>query len=151
MGQASEGAPEQGGFVVEGVVVRGDGRGRALGYPTANVAVDEDAMPTEDALADGVYAGLLRRTDGTVLPAAVSLGRRPTYYEAGGERLLEAHAVGVEVDLYGERVEVFVGRRVRGQERFTSSEVLVAQIAADVEAVRAVAASMAPPSCWGPQ
>lgn len=149
MGQANEGTPGQDGFVVEGVVVRGDGRGRALGFPTANVDVAEEAMPAEGALPDGVYAGLLRRADGTVLAAAVSLGRRPTYYETGGERLLEAHAVDVTVDLYGERVEVFVGCRVRGQERFTSSDVLVARIAADVEAVRGVMASMTPPARWG--
>lgn len=145
---SSAGAPGEG-FVLAGVVVRGDGRGRALGYPTANVAVAEEAMPGEDALPDGVYAGLLRRADGTVLPAALSLGRRPTYYGEGGERLLEAHAVDVTVDLYDEWVEVFVGRRVRGQERFASSDALIAQIAADVDAVRMAAARMVPPRWSG--
>lgn len=134
-------------WVLGGVVVRGDGRGRQLGFPTANVAVPPAAMPEEGDLPDGVYAGFLRRADGTVLPAAVSLGRRPTYYGADGERLLEAHVVDVTVDLYDERVEVLVGDRVRGQARFDSSEELVEQIGADVAAVRRASAG-GPPRPW---
>lgn len=130
--------------VVAGPVVRGDGRGRQLGFPTANVAVPPARMPSEAEVADGVYAGYLRRADATVLLAALSIGRRPTYYGPDGERLLEAHLPDVEVDLYGEVVEVLVGPRVRGQARFASSEELVAQIAADVEAVRRLGARSAP-------
>lgn len=134
--------------VVGGPVVRGDGRGRQLGFPTANVAVAPSAMPDEAELPDGVYAGFLRRADGTVLPAAISIGRRPTYYGPEGERLLEAHVLDVEVDLYGEPVEVLVGAAIRGQARFSSSEELVAQIAADVEAVRTASASAGAPRPW---
>ena len=130
--------------VVAGPVVRGDGRGRQLGFPTANVAVPPGRMPSEAELPDGVYAGFLRRADATVLVAALSIGRRPTYYGPEGERLLEAYLPGVDVDLYGETVEVLVGSLVRDQARFTSSEELVAQIAADVEAVRRLGAGGAP-------
>lgn len=138
----------EGGTLVAGVVVRGDGRGRELGFPTANVAVPNTAMPAEAALADGVYAGWLRRADGTVLPAAVSIGRRPTYYGPEAERLVEAHAVDATIDLYDERVEVLVCRRVRGQERFGSSQALVAQIAADVDEVRRWSAVTPAPAAW---
>jgi FAD synthase len=143
------GADELGvGIVVAGIVVRGDGRGRLLGYPTANVAVPDDAMPQEADLADGVYAGWLRRADGGVLLAAISLGRRPTYYGPKGARLLEAHALDIEVDLYGEQVEVFIGPMVRSQERFSSSDALVAQIAADLVAVRRRKDELAFPKHW---
>jgi riboflavin kinase/FMN adenylyltransferase len=136
------------GFVLEGVVVRGDGRGRQLGYPTANVAAPPSAMPDETELPDGVYAGFLRRSDGTVLPAAVSVGRRPTFYGADGERLVEAYLLDVDVELYDERVEILVGERVRGQGRFASSEELVVQMAADVAAVRDRIAAGRSPRPW---
>jgi riboflavin kinase/FMN adenylyltransferase len=117
---------------IEGVVVIGDRRGRELGFPTANVAV-----PATTALPpDGVYAGSVERSDGTVHLAAISVGRRPQYYEAG-ERLVEAHLLDFSGDLYGERIAVVVGRLVRGQIRFASEAELVDQMGRDVEAVRA--------------
>lgn len=121
--------------VVEGVVVQGDHRGRQLGFPTANVASDAPVELPED----GVYAGRFERADGSVHVAAVSIGSRPTYY-ADGARLLEAHLLDFDGDLYGEHVRVEVGARVRGQLRFSSSEELVARIAEDVRAVRVIAA-----------
>ena len=72
---------------VRGTVVRGDQRGRELGFPTANVAVpDEICLP-----ADGIYAGEFRGADGVWRPAAISLGRRPTFYEDAEHSLLEAY------------------------------------------------------------
>jgi riboflavin kinase/FMN adenylyltransferase len=122
-------------LVVEGVVVRGDRRGRELGFPTANVDVrSATVLP-----ADGVYAGWLERPDGSRYVAAISVGLRPTYYAEGGRRLLEAYLLGFEGDLYGEVVRVGVGGRVRGQVRFESSEQLIEQMHRDVEAVRAAA------------
>ncbi|MCU1490843.1 MAG: riboflavin biosynthesis protein [Acidimicrobiaceae bacterium] len=121
--------------VVVGVVVSGDRRGRTLGFPTANVE-SEGPVELPD---DGVYAGRFRRADGSVHTAAISIGRRPTYYEAG-IRLVEAHLLDFDGDLYGERVQVEVGPRVRGQLRFSSSEELIAQIERDVAAVRSLAA-----------
>jgi len=121
---------------LEGVVVQGDGRGRALGYPTANLAVDEEAMVSEEALADGVYAGLLRCRDGRIDQAAVSIGRRPTFYDALGPRLVEAYVLDREVNLYGERVQLLVGPLVRSQRKFRSTEELVAQMRDDVAEIR---------------
>ncbi len=122
--------------VVEGIVVVGDGRGRTLGFPTANVEGPLDApLP-----GDGVYAGRVERADGTVHAAAVSIGCRPTYY-AAGVRLVEAHLLDFDDNLYGERVRIEVGERVRGQQAFASSDALVVQMRADVAQVRALAAA----------
>lgn len=117
---------------LEGVVVAGDRRGRELGYPTANVAVG----PEVDLPADGVYAGEVLRADGTRHLAAISVGRRPQYYEAG-ERLVEAYLLDFSGDLYGERIRVGLGPLVRTQRRFASEAELVEQMARDVAAVRA--------------
>ncbi|MCU4183741.1 bifunctional riboflavin kinase/FAD synthetase [Acidiferrimicrobium sp. IK] len=125
---------------VRGVVGHGDKRGRTLGFPTANVAVPfEMALP-----ADGVYAGWYRRPGGRRLPAAVSLGRRPTFYVDADLSLLEAHLLDFDDDLYDEVAEVeFVGR-LRGQEAFASVEALIEQMGHDVSAARRLLA--APPT-----
>jgi riboflavin kinase / FMN adenylyltransferase len=120
---------------VEGPVVRGDGRGRGLGYPTANVAVPERmAVP-----GDGVYAGWLRRADGTRLPAAISVGTNPTF--DGVERRVEAYALDVDIDLYDEMVAIEFVSRLRGMVRFDSVEGLVQQMSRDVSDVHALLSS----------
>jgi riboflavin kinase/FMN adenylyltransferase len=121
---------------VRGVVQPGDRRGRELGFPTANVAVsDELLLP-----ADGIYAGWYVRPDGTALPTAISLGRRPTFYEAQPFSLLEAHVLDFAGDLYGEEAAVRFVARLRGEERFESVEALVEQIGRDVSRAREVLA-----------
>jgi riboflavin kinase/FMN adenylyltransferase len=121
---------------VRGVVQPGDQRGRELGFPTANVAVpDELLLP-----ADGIYAGWYVRPDGTALPTAISLGRRPTFYEAQPYSLLEAHVLDFAGDLYGEEAAVRFVARLRGEERFESVEALVEQIGRDVARAREVLA-----------
>ena len=135
--------------LLAGPVVRGDGRGRQLGYPTANVAVPDAEMPPESELPDGVYAGVLRRADGSLEAAAVSIGRRPTYYGRGAARLVEAYLLDASPNLYDEVVELLVGPFVRGQRRFSSSEELVAQMAADVAAIRRLSPQRVLPSSWG--
>jgi riboflavin kinase/FMN adenylyltransferase len=118
---------------VRGTVVRGDGRGGAeLGYPTANLAIPAGIrLP-----ADGIYAARHLRPDGSSHPAAVSLGRRPTFYDDADASLLESHLLDFDGDLYGEEARVQFVARLRGEERFDSVEALVAQIARDVEATR---------------
>jgi riboflavin kinase/FMN adenylyltransferase len=120
-------------YEVRGLVAHGDERGRELGYPTANVSVPGEILLP----ADGIYAGWLQRPDGTVRPAALSLGRRPTFYEEAHASLLEAHVLDFSGDLYDEHVRVRFVRRLRGEERFDDVDALVAQIARDVEATRA--------------
>ncbi len=116
---------------IEGVVVKGDQRGRDLGYPTANVS------PTAHAAvpADGVYAGWFIR-DGEKLPTAVSVGTNPTF--SGQQRTVEAFVLDHTEDFYGRRVGVeFVGR-VRGQERFDSVEELITSMDGDVATTRKI-------------
>ena len=116
---------------VEGVVVRGDRRGRELGFPTANVEpVAHAAVP-----GDGVYAGELCRRSGP-LPAAISIGTNPTY--EGRARTVVAYAIDVDVDLYGEHVAVDFVARLRGMSRFESAEALTAQMHRDVARARDV-------------
>ena len=122
---------------VRGTVEHGDKRGRELGFPTANVSV-----PAEICLpGDGIYAAWYERPDGTSYPAAVSLGRRPTFYEAQAKSLLEACLLDWSGDLYGEAARVRFVARLRGEERFESVADLVAQMGRDVEQARAVLAT----------
>ena len=119
---------------VRGVVAHGDERGRELGFPTANVSVPGDILLP----ADGIYAGWFERADGTVWPAALSLGRRPTFYAEAHASLLEAHLLGFEGDLYDEAVRVRFVRFLRGEVKFNSVEELVDQIERDCDDARAV-------------
>jgi riboflavin kinase / FMN adenylyltransferase len=115
---------------VRGVVVRGEQRGRTLGFPTANLSPQvEGFIP-----ADGVYAGWLT-LDGQALPAAISVGNNPTF--AGvPERQVEAHVLDRELDLYDREVEVSFVSRIRGMEKFDGIEALVEQIDRDVAEAR---------------
>lgn len=113
---------------LDGVVRRGDARGRELGYPTANVEVDPGmAVPP-----DGVYAGYLI-AGGSRHPAAISVGTNPQF--DGRERRVEAYAIGRDdLSLYDEPASVEFVARLRGQEVFESVAGLVAQMAQDVAA-----------------
>ncbi|MEU4713193.1 bifunctional riboflavin kinase/FAD synthetase [Micromonospora purpureochromogenes] len=116
---------------LEGVVVRGDQRGRELGYPTANLLRHRYAAVP----ADGVYAArLVRRGQREPLAAAVSIGTNPTF--AGRERRVEAYALDFSGDLYGERLALDFVAHLREQRRYDGIEPLVAQIAEDVERTR---------------
>jgi riboflavin kinase/FMN adenylyltransferase len=121
-------------FEVRGEVVDGDGRGRGWGFPTANVVV-ADGMQLP---ADGIYAGWYARPNGELHPAAISLGRRPTIYADQAYRLLEAHLLDFDGDLYGERAAVRFVARLRGEEKFDSVDELVDQIRADCDDARRV-------------
>jgi riboflavin kinase/FMN adenylyltransferase len=114
---------------VEGIVVRGDRRGRELGFPTANVL----SHPHVAVPADGVYAGWLARGKSS-LPAAVSVGTNPTF--SGRERRVEAYVLDFDGDLYGEHVGVDFVSRLRPMLAFDTVDDLVAQMRADVTAAR---------------
>lgn len=127
---------------VEGVVVRGDGRGRALGYPTANVS-----SPTHAAIpADGVYAAWFTvishgSAPGSVVPgvryqAAVSVGTNPTF--SGRTRTVEAFVLDTDADLYGQHVAVDFVARLRGQVKFDAITDLIDAIAADTVRARTI-------------
>jgi riboflavin kinase/FMN adenylyltransferase len=117
---------------VTGVVVRGDARGRELGYPTANL----ETIPYAAVPGDGVYAGRFLRRDGSILAAAISVGTNPTF--AGTERRVEAYALDFDGDLYGEPAGIEFTRRLRGQVQFDGIAELTTQIARDVAEVEAI-------------
>ena len=121
-------------YEVLGTVVEGDRRGRELGFPTANLAVPERICLPDD----GIYAGWFQAEGADSRPAAISLGRRPTFYADATDSLLEAHLLDFDGDLYGRRAAVRFVERLRGEERFTSVDELVAQMERDVEATRAL-------------
>lgn len=121
-------------FSVLGTVVPGEGRGRRLGFPTVNLDLHHEACPRE-----GVYVGRARVGERRY-PAAVSVGRKPTFGaegEAASEPVVEAHLLGFSGDLLGETVEVEFLAYLREQERFPDESALSEQIARDVAAVRA--------------
>lgn len=123
-------------IVVAGVVESGDQRGRTLGFPTANIALLDQA----GAVGDGVWAGWVERTRGgevAHIPAAVSVGRRPTYYGDNGYRLVEAYLLDFDGDLYGEVLTVSLARRLRAQQAYPSAQALIDALGNDVAATRA--------------
>lgn len=113
---------------VEGVVVGGDRRGAALGFPTANLEVDPDVLVP----GYGIYAGAVgdRR-------AAISIGVNPHF--GGSERRIEAYLLDWDGDLYGDRLRLELWRYLREERAFASEQALVDQIARDVEDTRAAA------------
>jgi riboflavin kinase/FMN adenylyltransferase len=120
-------------FTLAGEVVHGDERGRELGYPTANIVPDA-AFVTPG---HGVYAARATTSAGDTLPAAVSIGVRPTFVTGRGE-LIEAYLLDFDGDLYGSRLELAFLKRLRGEKRFDSVAALVDQMAFDVDAARAI-------------
>ena len=116
---------------VDGVVVHGAERGRALGYPTANIA-PELALP----VAPGIYVVTLAVDGGPPLPAVASLGTNPTFVD-GGDVVLEVHVLDWRGDLYDRRVRTTFLARLRDEQRFDSVEALVVQIERDLAAARA--------------
>ena len=121
--------------LIAGTVEHGDQRGRELGYPTANLPV------AECVAGDGVWAGTVTLGDGSAYAAAVSVGRRATFYGRDGIRLVEAHLLDFDGDLYGQWVEVRLCSRLRLQRRFPDAGALVEQMRQDVADTRAWAAA----------
>ena len=123
---------------VEGVVVRGDQRGRELGYPTANT----ETVPFAAVPADGVYAGWLvldvdRPEKSQRLPAAISIGTNPTF--DGVDRRVEAYALDRDdLDLYGTHVAVEFAARIRDTLKFDSIDALLDRMADDVKVAREI-------------
>jgi len=116
-------------FEIRGKVVAGDRRGRAIGFPTANVPTPPNILIP----ADGVYAAWYDRPDGSVHAAAVNIGKRPTFYEQAERSLVEAHLIGFRGDLYDEQARIRFASRLRGEQRFDGVEALAEQLKRDVE------------------
>ena len=119
-------------FFVDGAVVKGEGRGRRIGIPTANLDVVNETVP-----GGGVYACWARVLgDAFPRPAAVNVGRRPTF--GGGVTMVEAHLLDYEGDLYGRTLRLEFEERLREERTFRGAEALVAQIRGDIIEARRV-------------
>jgi riboflavin kinase/FMN adenylyltransferase len=122
-------------YVVWGKVVGGDGRGRSLGFPTANLDPENEILPTR-----GVYATRARliegggRTAGPSLPSVTNVGTRPTF--EGEQLVCETHLIDFEADLYGKRLEVGFLGRLRSEQKFADADALHRQIREDIERAR---------------
>ena len=117
-------------YMIEGTVSRGDGRGRRIGYPTANLATDNVLFPP-----NGVYATAVL-VEGDVHAAVTNVGVRPTFGDASAGPVVESHLFDVARDLYGLEVRVAFIRRLREERSFPDGDALRAQIARDCDAAR---------------
>jgi riboflavin kinase/FMN adenylyltransferase len=111
-------------FYLDGDVVAGDGRGRQIGYPTANLRTENELVPPH-----GVYATIARTPDG-FQPAITNIGVRPTF-GGGGVVSIETHLLRGGRDLYGARLRLYFVQRLRAEHAFPSAEALLARIEQD--------------------
>ena len=115
-------------YFIDGRVVEGDRRGRQIGFPTANLATDNELLPPH-----GVYATTLT-IEGIVHPSLTNIGVRPTFNVSG--ETIETHVLGYNGDLYGRSVRLAFVQRLRDERRFENVDALRAQIEADTRAAR---------------
>jgi riboflavin kinase/FMN adenylyltransferase len=122
-------------YFIDGVVVRGRGRGRDLGFPTANLCTDNELVPPT-----GVYATTVT-LDGTVLASVTNVGVRPTFGD-DDRSVVETHMLGVNRELYGAKVRLGFVQRLRDERKFENVDALSAQIRADCQAATALFARL---------
>lgn len=120
-------------FSVSGEVIKGEQRGRTIGFPTANLKTNQCLLP-----ADGIYAGQVL-IEGNNVIAAISIGTKPTFHENSPERVFEAFLLDFDGDLYGRELSITVEQWIRGQMRYPNVEELVKQIERDVANIRELA------------
>ena len=120
-------------FYLRGKVITSGKRGRALGFPTANLDIEpQQALP-----GNGIYA-TIAQVDGKQFPSATNIGIRPTFGE--GEKTVETHLLNYKGDLYGKDIRVEFVQKLRDEQRFPSSEELKVQIEKDVREAEAILA-----------
>ena len=117
-------------YTLEGHVRHGEKIGRKLGFPTANVHTGPYRLPLR-----GVFAGMVTLANGAKVKAAVNIGTRPVLGKAG-EELLEVHLLDFDDDIYGQRLEVSLLKKLRDEKEFDGLDALRVQIASDVQQVR---------------
>lgn len=116
-------------YFLDGTIVRGAGRGRSLGVPTANLATPNDLVPPA-----GVYA-TLASVDGIVLPAVTNIGMRPTFGDVDAP-VIETHVLDTDRDLYDRPVRLLFVQRLRDERQFSDVDALRTQIEADIRSAR---------------
>jgi riboflavin kinase/FMN adenylyltransferase len=118
-------------YSIYGSVVRGDGRGKQLGWPTINIATAHEVLPM-----DGVYASRVWLPElGRLVDAVTNIGSRPTFPD-GDQKVVESHLFGFDEEIYGEGVELCFLERLRGEQAFPSAEALTSQIEKDAGTAR---------------
>ena len=120
-------------FYLRGKVITSEKRGRALGFPTANL----DTEPQQAVPGNGIYA-TITQVNGKRFPSATNVGTRPTFGE--GKRMVETHLLDYQGDLYGKEIKVEFVQKVRDEQRFPSVEELKTQMRKDVQEVQAILA-----------
>jgi riboflavin kinase/FMN adenylyltransferase len=115
-------------FTLDGEVVHGDGRGRKLGFPTANLVTQKEILPR-----DGVYAVKVKWQD-NYYDGVINIGQRPTF--AGSAPTLEIHLMDFQGDLYGERLRIYFVDRLRDELKFSSVEALQEAVMKDIARAR---------------
>ena len=118
-------------YAIEGVVVHGDHLGRKIGFPTANISLEDYIR-----LQHGIYAARTRLADGREIPGVAYIGARPTVN--GVDERLEVNLFDFDEDLYGQTLETDLVAYIRGDVKFDGLEALTAQIAKDCAAARAI-------------
>ena len=122
--------------VFEGRVIHGDGRGRVLGFPTANLAVSGQVL---ESIERGVYAGTATWGEECHRLAVLNVGVKPTFGDA--EVTVEAHILDFSGDLYGVTLRIHLAKRLRSERRFADADALIQQLNRDVECARLAVAS----------
>ena len=120
-------------FYLRGKVITSERRGRALGFPTANL----DTEPEQALPGNGIYA-TITQVDGKRFASATNVGTRPTFGE--GKRMVETHLLDYQGDLYGREIKVEFVQKVRDEQRFPSAEQLITQMRRDIQEVQAILA-----------
>ena len=121
-------------YKIEGTVVKGDQRGRQIGFPTANLSIGEEMLLPRD----GVYACWYKRPDGSRHMAAVNIGRRPTFQTHDSKSILEAHLLDFDGELYGEPGQVEFVDYLREERQFEGVDAITSQLKLDVQASQAI-------------
>lgn len=122
-------------YFMDGVVVHGREKGRELGFPTANIATENELLPPS-----GVYATTLL-VNGTEWPSVTNVGMRPTF-DIAGPVVIETHVLGEPGNLYDARVRLRFVQRIRDERKFPDVDALRAQIEADARAARRLFAKL---------
>ena len=117
-------------YSIMGEVVKGEGRGRQIGFPTANIDTGNQMLPPS-----GVYAVRVK-LEGRMFDGALNMGIRPTF--DGGKFQIETHLFEFEKMVYGKKIEIFFIEKIRDERRFPNPEMLVNQIKQDVAAAKAI-------------
>lgn len=120
-------------YELSGEIVHGDGRGRHIGIPTANISTwAEKLVPMP-----GIYA-TWSKIDGRFFPGVVNIGVRPTFYDLPTQQTIEVHLMDFDEDIYGKDMRLFFVQRIRNEEKFNSADALMRQIRDDIKKSREV-------------